>query len=74
MEVCRAADLTPPRELLGWTPTTHLHGGLKRTVEWFRDHPHYKGRRLTIVVVLRVCQPVHDERLDGICGPDNVNR
>jgi UDP-glucose 4-epimerase len=39
MEVSRAADLTPARELLGWTPTTHLHGGLKRTVEWFRDHP-----------------------------------
>jgi UDP-glucose 4-epimerase len=40
MEVSRAADLTPARELLGWAPTTHLHGGLKRTVEWFRDHPH----------------------------------
>jgi hypothetical protein len=28
----------------------------------------------TVVVVLRVCQPVDDERLDGICGPDDVNR
>jgi hypothetical protein len=28
----------------------------------------------TVVVVLRVCQPVDDERFDGICGPDDVNR
>ena len=43
MEVSRAADLAPARELLGWTPTMHLHAGLRRTVEWFRDHPHSEG-------------------------------
>jgi UDP-glucose 4-epimerase len=39
LEVSRVANLAPARELLGWTPTTSLHTGLLRTVEWFRDHP-----------------------------------
>ena len=38
LEVRRVADLAPARELLGWTPTTSLHAGLLRTVEWFRDY------------------------------------
>jgi nucleoside-diphosphate-sugar epimerase len=40
MEVLRVADLAPARDLLGWTPATHLNAGLRRTVDWFRDHRH----------------------------------
>ena len=32
------ADVTKSRELLGWTATTGLAGGLERTLEWFREH------------------------------------
>jgi nucleoside-diphosphate-sugar epimerase len=45
LEVRRVADLAPARELLGWTPTTSLHTGLVRTVEWFRDHKQQSERR-----------------------------
>jgi nucleoside-diphosphate-sugar epimerase len=40
MEVRRVADMAPARDLLGWTPATHLNAGLRCTVDWFRDHPH----------------------------------
>ncbi len=32
------ADATRAREILGWRPQTPLREGLRRTVEWFREH------------------------------------
>jgi nucleoside-diphosphate-sugar epimerase len=32
----RRPDLSRARKLLGWSPTTSLDEGLRRTVEWFR--------------------------------------
>jgi nucleoside-diphosphate-sugar epimerase len=36
-----AADLTKVRDLLGWQPSTPLREGIRKTIEWFRDHPDY---------------------------------
>lgn len=33
----RRPDLTRAREVLGWSPTTTLEAGLRRTVEWFQE-------------------------------------
>jgi UDP-glucuronate decarboxylase len=35
--VRRRPDISRARELLGWEPVTDLEGGLKRTVEYFRE-------------------------------------
>ena len=35
--VRRRPDLTRARERLGWKPTTPLHDGLQRTVEYFME-------------------------------------
>ena len=35
----RACDTTTMRRVLDWTPTTTLALGLRRTIEWYRDHP-----------------------------------
>jgi CDP-glucose 4,6-dehydratase len=32
-------DSTKLRELTGWTPEVELEDGLRRTLEWYRDHP-----------------------------------
>ena len=32
-------DPTKIREVLGWEPSVHLVDGLRRTVEWYREHP-----------------------------------
>jgi CDP-glucose 4,6-dehydratase len=33
------ADPTKIREVLGWEPSVHLTDGLRRTIEWYREHP-----------------------------------
>jgi dTDP-glucose 4,6-dehydratase len=35
----RQPDITLARSQLGWSPTTDLHDGLKRTIAWFRSAP-----------------------------------
>jgi dTDP-glucose 4,6-dehydratase len=35
----RQADITLAREVLGWEPKVDPTEGLKRTIEWFRNHP-----------------------------------
>jgi CDP-glucose 4,6-dehydratase len=32
-------DATKIRELVGWRPAVSLDDGLRRTIEWYRDHP-----------------------------------
>jgi nucleoside-diphosphate-sugar epimerase len=32
-------DSTKLRELTGWRPAVGLEEGLRRTLEWYRDHP-----------------------------------
>jgi CDP-glucose 4,6-dehydratase len=32
-------DPTKLRETLGWTPSVGLEDGLRRTIDWYRDHP-----------------------------------
>jgi CDP-glucose 4,6-dehydratase len=32
-------DPTKLRETLGWTPSVALEDGLRRTIDWYRDHP-----------------------------------
>ena len=32
-------DSTKLRELTGWGPTVELAGGLRRTLDWYREHP-----------------------------------
>lgn len=34
----RCPDITKAKELLGWEPTVDLEEGLKRTLEWCREH------------------------------------
>jgi dTDP-glucose 4,6-dehydratase len=35
----RQPDISRARSLLGWEPRVPLEEGLKRTIEWFRQHP-----------------------------------
>jgi dTDP-glucose 4,6-dehydratase len=35
----RQPDIALAREVLGWSPAVPLEEGLKRTIEWFREHP-----------------------------------
>jgi dTDP-glucose 4,6-dehydratase len=35
----RQPDITLARQLLGWEPTVALDEGLKRTIDYFRQHP-----------------------------------
>ena len=39
----RQADITLARTTLGWEPKVGLDEGLKRTIEWFQDHPEVVG-------------------------------
>jgi CDP-glucose 4,6-dehydratase len=32
-------DATKLREATGWEPQVGLEEGLRRTIEWYRDHP-----------------------------------
>jgi CDP-glucose 4,6-dehydratase len=32
-------DSSKLRELTGWTPRVDLEEGLRRTLDWYRDHP-----------------------------------
>ncbi len=33
------SDISEVREVLGWEPKTSFEEGLRKTVEWYRDHP-----------------------------------
>jgi len=35
----RRPDATLARDVLGWQPEVEIEDGLKRTIEWFREHP-----------------------------------
>jgi dTDP-glucose 4,6-dehydratase len=35
----RQPDITLARSVLGWEPTVTIDEGLKRTIDWFREHP-----------------------------------
>src|SRR5213078_1013553 len=35
----RQPDITLAQEVLGWSPSVALDDGLKRTIDWFREHP-----------------------------------
>jgi CDP-glucose 4,6-dehydratase len=37
-------DSAKLRELTGWAPTVDLQEGLRRTIEWYREHPRALGR------------------------------
>ena len=37
-------DSTRLRELTGWRPGVDLHDGLRRTLEWYREHPEARPR------------------------------
>jgi nucleoside-diphosphate-sugar epimerase len=39
------ADISKARELLGWAPTISIDQGLRRSVEWYREH---RGEMLDI--------------------------
>jgi nucleoside-diphosphate-sugar epimerase len=32
-------DPTKIREVLGWVPKVELEEGIRRTIEWYREHP-----------------------------------
>jgi nucleoside-diphosphate-sugar epimerase len=32
-------DATKIRDALGWEPSVDLEEGLRRTIEWYREHP-----------------------------------
>jgi CDP-glucose 4,6-dehydratase len=36
-------DPTKIREVVGWEPTVGLEDGLRRTIEWYREHPEARG-------------------------------
>ena len=38
-------DSTKLRELTGWRPRVELADGLRRTLEWYRDHPEARPQR-----------------------------
>ncbi len=44
-EVVRRAELANTEAVLGWRPQTALDEGLRRTVEWFREHPEAEPQR-----------------------------
>lgn len=35
----RLADIRKIRSLVGWEPRTNLEGGLRKTFDWYKDHP-----------------------------------
>lgn len=35
------ADNSKARKLLGWSPRVNLDTGLKKTIEWIKEHPHF---------------------------------
>lgn len=39
-------DATKLRELTGWEPAVGLEAGLRRTIDWYREHPEALGRLL----------------------------
>jgi CDP-glucose 4,6-dehydratase len=39
-------DPTKIRELVGWEPEVDLEEGLRRTIEWYRDHPEARAPAL----------------------------
>ena len=36
-------DATKLRELTGWEPGVDLEEGLRRTIDWYREHPRALG-------------------------------
>ena len=38
-------DSTKLRELTGWRPEVELADGLRRTLDWYREHPEARRRR-----------------------------
>jgi UDP-glucose 4-epimerase len=45
MEQVRAADPTEAHSRMGWTPSTSLEDGLRRTVDWYRSLPEAHSRK-----------------------------
>jgi dTDP-glucose 4,6-dehydratase len=39
----RQPDITLARTALGWEPQVVLDDGLKRTIDWFAEHPDVSG-------------------------------
>ncbi|HEY6934035.1 MAG TPA: UDP-glucuronic acid decarboxylase family protein [Marmoricola sp.] len=39
----RRPDITLARETLGWKPVVDVEEGLRRTIDWFREHPELVG-------------------------------
>ncbi len=39
----RQPDITLARDLLGWEPKIEMIDGLRRTIEWFAEHPAVRG-------------------------------
>jgi nucleoside-diphosphate-sugar epimerase len=35
------ADNSKARKLLGWSPRVNLDTGLRKTIEWIKEHPHF---------------------------------
>jgi nucleoside-diphosphate-sugar epimerase len=38
-------DASKLRERVGWTPAVSLEEGLRRTIEWYREHPEVRAPR-----------------------------
>ncbi|MCU0261197.1 MAG: hypothetical protein MUE78_09280 [Ilumatobacteraceae bacterium] len=41
----RRPDIALARRELGWSPSTPLREGLRRTIDWYRDRGAYAGDR-----------------------------
>jgi CDP-glucose 4,6-dehydratase len=45
---CQFVDSSKLRELTGWRPAVGLEDGLRRTLEWYREHPQARPAKVSV--------------------------